>query len=126
MQGLCLSMGRVDEVRMCRAKVSGELVQSFVSNEDAGRDVQHAVFGIEVLNGGAAAGRVTFAKYFLKVAVQKLSNSIIHSSAPFPQASRRLRRKAWFDPNGTPSCTLLSGCQTALLLKPSVPAPKVR
>jgi hypothetical protein len=32
-----------------------------------GRDVQHAVFSIEVLNGGAAAGRVTFAKDFLKV-----------------------------------------------------------
>ena len=79
MQGLCLSMGRIDEVRMCRAKVSGELVQSIVSNKDTGRDVQHAVFSIEVLNGGAAAGRVTFAKDFLKVAVQKLNNSIIHS-----------------------------------------------
>jgi hypothetical protein len=31
------------------------------------------------LNCGAAAGRVTFAKDFLKVAVQKLNNSIIHS-----------------------------------------------
>src|SRR4029077_6245806 len=32
--------------------------------------------------GGAAAGRVTFAKDFLKVAVQKLNNSIFHSSIP--------------------------------------------
>ena len=75
-----LSMGRIDEVWMCRAEVAGELVQSVVSNKDTGRDVQHAVFGIEVLNGGAAAGCVTFAKDFLKVAAQKLNNSIIHSS----------------------------------------------
>jgi hypothetical protein len=77
MQGLWLSMGRIDEVWMCRAEVSGELVQSVVSDKHTGRDVQHAVFSIEVLNGGAAAGRVTFAKDFLKVAVQKLNNSII-------------------------------------------------
>src|SRR5713226_4797088 len=80
MQGLWLSMGRIDEVWMCRAEVSSKLVQCVVSNEDAGRNVQHAVFSIEVPNGGAAAGRVTFAKDFLKVAVQKLNNSIIHSS----------------------------------------------
>jgi hypothetical protein len=80
MQGLWLSMGRIDEVWMFRAEVSGELVQSVVSNKDTGRNVQHAVFGIEVLNGGAAAGRVTFAKDFLKVPVQKLNNSITHGS----------------------------------------------
>ena len=50
---------------------------------------------------------VTFAKHFLKVAVQKLNNSIIHSSIPCPRASRRLRWKAWFDPNETSS----SACQ---------------
>ena len=75
-------MRRIDEVWMCRAEVSGELVQSVVSNKDTGRDVQHAVFSIEVLNGGAAARRVTFAKDFLKIAVQKLNNSIIHRSIP--------------------------------------------
>src|ERR1700730_9192387 len=46
-QGLWLSMRRIDEVWMCRAKVSRELVQSVVSNKGTGRDVQHAVFGIE-------------------------------------------------------------------------------
>jgi hypothetical protein len=95
MQGLWLSMGRLDEVWMCRAEVSGELVQSVVSNKDTGRDVQHAVFSIEVLNGGAAAGRVTFAKDFLKVAVQKLNNSIIHSSIPCPRASRKTSLEDW-------------------------------
>ena len=49
---------------------------------------------------------VTFAKDFLKVAVQKLNNSIIHSSIPCPRASRRLR---WtVDPNETSSCALVS------------------
>jgi hypothetical protein len=80
-EGLWLSMRRIDEVWMCRAEVSGELVQSVVSNKDTGRDVQHAVFSIEVLNGGAAAGRVTFAKDFLKVAVQKLNYSMSASIA---------------------------------------------
>ena len=56
MQGLWLSMGRIDEVWMCRAEVSGELVQSVVSNKDTGRDVQHAVFSI-----------ATFRKYLAKV-----------------------------------------------------------
>ena len=82
MQGLWLSVGRIDEVWMCRAEVSGELVQSVVSDKHTRRDVQHAVLSIEVLNGGAAAGRVTFAKDFLKVALQKVNNSIIHSSIP--------------------------------------------
>ena len=40
MQGLWLSMGRIDEVWVCRAEVSGELVQSVVSNKDTGWDVQ--------------------------------------------------------------------------------------
>ena len=83
MQGLWLSMGSIDEVWMCRAEVSGELVQSVVSNKDTGRNVQHAVFSIEVPNSGAAAGRVTFAKDLLKVAVQKLNNSIVHSSIAY-------------------------------------------
>jgi hypothetical protein len=39
----------------------------------------YSVSSIEFLNGDAAAGRVTFAKDFLKVAAQKLNNSIAHS-----------------------------------------------
>src|ERR1700739_325840 len=82
MQGLCLAMVRIDEVGMCRAEISGKLVQSVVSNKDAGWDIQHTVVSIELLNGGAAEGRVAFAKDFLKVAVQKFNNSIAHSSIP--------------------------------------------
>jgi hypothetical protein len=73
------------------------------------------LFSKEVLNGGAAAGRVTFANDFLKVAVQRLNNSITYRSIPCPRASRRLRWKSGFDPNETSGCALLSGCQTALL-----------
>jgi hypothetical protein len=72
-------MGRIDELRMHRAEVSGEFVQGLTPDKDTGRDVQHAVFSIEIANGGAAAGRVTFAKDFLKIAVQNLNNSIIHN-----------------------------------------------
>jgi hypothetical protein len=79
MQGLWLSMGRVDEVWVCRAEVSSELIQCGVSNKDAGRNVQHAVFSIEVPNGRAPAGCVTFTKDFLKVATQKFNDPIFHS-----------------------------------------------
>ena len=65
-------MRRIDEVWMCRAEVSGELVYSVVSSKGTGRDIQHAVFSVEVLNGGAAAGRVTFAKDFLKLRYRSL------------------------------------------------------
>jgi hypothetical protein len=64
-ESLCLSKRRIDEVGMCRAEVSGELVQCIVTNKDTGRDVQHAVFGIEVFYGGATAGHATFTKDFL-------------------------------------------------------------
>ena len=55
--------------RSVDAEVSCELVQSVVPKEDTGRDVQHAVFSIEVLNGSATARRVSFAKDLLKVAI---------------------------------------------------------
>ena len=51
-----------------------------MSNKDTGRDVQHAVFSIEVLDRDATPRCITFAKDFLKVAVQKLNYSIIDSS----------------------------------------------
>ena len=52
-----------------------------VSDKGTGWGVKRAVFSVEILDGGAAAGRVIFEKDFLKVAVQKLNNSIIHSSS---------------------------------------------
>ena len=69
---------------------------------------------------------VTFAKHFLKVAVQKLNNSIIHSSIPCPRASRRLRWKAWFDPNETSSCACQGVRPRCSLLETVSSWPKVR
>ena len=63
--------------------MSASPTSDVVSNNDTGRNVQHTVFSIEVLNGGAAASHVTFAKDLLKVAVQKLNNSIVHSSIAY-------------------------------------------
>jgi hypothetical protein len=74
-------MGRVDEVRMCRAQLSGELVESVVPHMGTWRDIQHTVFSIEVGNGGAAAGRVAFPEHFLQIAVQKLDNSLGHRAS---------------------------------------------
>jgi hypothetical protein len=88
-------VGLIDKAWMCRAKVSGELVQSVVSDKDTGRDAQHAVISIEVLNRGAAAGRVTFAKDFLKVAGQKLNNSIVHVSILWISRFEYGTRAAW-------------------------------
>jgi hypothetical protein len=119
-------MRRIDEVWMCRAEVSGELVQSVMSNKDTGRDVQRTVLSIEFLNGGAAAARVTFAKDFLKIAVQKLNNSITHRSIPCQRSWCRLGWKTGFDPNETSRWFFFSGCQTAQVLLPSVTASKVR
>ena len=56
-EGLGLSMRRIDEVWMCRAEVSGELVYSVVSSKGTGRDIQHAVFSVEVMQH-AYSGRM--------------------------------------------------------------------
>ena len=97
-----------------------------VSDKGTGWGVKRAVFSVEILDGGAVAGRVIFAKDFLKVAVQKLNNSITHSFILCPRASRRLRWKTGFKPNETSSCALCQGVRPRRSCwKPSVRAPKV-
>jgi hypothetical protein len=63
---------------MGRAKFPCEFVQCVVSNEDARRNVEHAVVCVELFDGGAPAGRVTLAEDLLKVSIQKLNNSLSH------------------------------------------------
>jgi hypothetical protein len=58
-------------MRMRRSEIAGELVQCVVTNEDAGRHVQHAVFGVKFLNCGPSASRITFTENFRKVAVEQ-------------------------------------------------------
>ena len=60
-------MGRVGEMGMRGSQVTCKFVQRFVANEGTWGDIQHAVIGVEFLDGGAALRRVTLSKNFLKV-----------------------------------------------------------
>src|SRR5580704_19650589 len=58
----------------------GELVQCVVTDESAGRHVQHTVLGIKFLNCAPSASRITFTEYFRKIAVeQRLDTTHIHA-----------------------------------------------
>ena len=75
-------MGRVNEVWVRRAKVSGKFVEGGVPDEVARRDVEHAVFGIEFFNGGATPRRVALAENLLKVAMKQFMDTGIHNTSP--------------------------------------------
>src|ERR1700745_4348070 len=64
-------MRRIDIVWMRRSEIAGELVQCVVTNESAGRHVQHTVLGIKFLNCAPSASRITFTEYFRKIAVEQ-------------------------------------------------------
>src|SRR5580700_7883504 len=64
-------MRRINIVRMRRPKIAGELVQCVVTDESAGRRVQHTVLGIKFLNGAPSASRIAFTEYFRKIAVEQ-------------------------------------------------------
>ena len=71
-------MRRVHKVRVGRAQVTGELVQSVASDEEAWRRVEHAIVGVQLVYGCTATGGVTLAEYFLQVPMKKLNNSLGH------------------------------------------------
>jgi hypothetical protein len=56
---------------MCRSEIAGELVQRGVTDESAGRRVQHTVLGIKFPNCAPSASRIAFAEYFRKIAVEQ-------------------------------------------------------
>src|ERR1700722_4486819 len=56
---------------MRRSEIAGEFVQRVVTNKNAGRHVQYAVFGIKPPNSGPSARRITFTENFLKIAVEQ-------------------------------------------------------
>src|SRR5258705_8052353 len=64
-------MRRINIVWMRRSEIAGELVQCVVTDESAGRHVQHTVLGIKFLNCGPSASRIAFAEYFRKIAVEQ-------------------------------------------------------
>src|SRR5271170_1328059 len=81
-EGLGLTVGSVNEVRMGRAEIASKFVEDFGADEYSGRRIQHAVFGIEVLNRCSAARRITLAEDFLKVAVKQFADMVGHRISP--------------------------------------------
>ena len=69
MERLRLAVRRVPKMRVSRTQVSGELVQCVVSHENAGRRIEEAVVGVELLDRRTAACGVAFAEDLLEVAV---------------------------------------------------------
>ena len=69
MERLRLAPWRVDKMRVSRAQVSRKLVQGVAPNEDAGRRVEDAVIGVELVDSRATTGGVAFSENLLEVAV---------------------------------------------------------
>jgi len=69
MERLRLAVRRVHEVGVSRAEVSCELVQCVVPDENAGRHIEDAVIGVELLDCRTTAGGVAFTENLLEVAV---------------------------------------------------------
>jgi hypothetical protein len=63
---------------MGRTELPGELVHGVVSDNDAILNVDHAIVGIEVFDGGAAASRITLPEDLLKVSIKKFRNTLGH------------------------------------------------
>src|ERR1700739_3229263 len=70
-QNLRRAMRRITIVRSRRGEIAGELVHSVVTDESAGRQVQHPVLCIKFLNCAPSASRITFTEYFRKIAVEQ-------------------------------------------------------
>ena len=66
---LRLAVWRIDETRVSRAQVSRELVQGVAPDKNAGRRVEDAVIGVELVDSRATTGGVAFSENLLEVAV---------------------------------------------------------
>src|SRR5438045_9578375 len=75
-------MRGVDEVRVGRPEIASKFVERFGADEEAGRRVQHAVFGIEVLDRCSAARRAALAKDLLKIALKQFADMVGHRLSP--------------------------------------------
>jgi hypothetical protein len=75
---LGLTMRGVDEVRVGRPEIVSKFVERFGADEYAGRRVQHAVFGIEVLDRCSAARRITLAEDLLKITLEQFADVVGH------------------------------------------------
>src|SRR5271169_4513607 len=73
-------MRRINIMGMRRSEIAGEPVQCVVTDESAGRHVQHTVLGIKLLNCAPSASQVTLTEYFRKIAVeQRLDTTHIYA-----------------------------------------------
>src|SRR6267142_402430 len=70
----------VDEIRVRCAKLAGESVESVVPGEYALRHVEHAVLGVELLDGGATTLRVTFAEDLPNIAQKQFVSAVVHDA----------------------------------------------
>jgi hypothetical protein len=68
-ESLRFAVRDISEVRMGRAKIASKLIESLAPDERARRHVEDAVFGIKLLDRGAAARRVALSENFLKITV---------------------------------------------------------
>src|ERR1700722_19553061 len=64
-------MRRINIVLMCRSEIAGELVQCVVTDESAGRYVEHTVLGIKLPDSAPSASRIAFTEYFRKIAAKQ-------------------------------------------------------
>jgi hypothetical protein len=81
-------MGRVCKMRVGCTEVTGELVQSVASDEDAWRSIEHAIVSVELVYGCVATGGIALAKDLLQVPIKKLNNSLGHHHFPDIRAYR--------------------------------------
>jgi hypothetical protein len=61
-KSLGLSVGRIYKMRVGRAEITSELVQSVASDEHAWRNIEYAIVRVELVNGCTAAGGITLAE----------------------------------------------------------------
>src|SRR6202140_1664161 len=79
-QNLGRAKRRINIMWMRRSEIAGELVQCVVTDESAGRHVQHTILRIKFLNCAPSASRITFTEYFRKIAVeQRLDTAHIYA-----------------------------------------------
>jgi hypothetical protein len=81
-ESLSFAVRRVNEMRVRRAKISGEFVEGGAPYERARRHVERAVFGIQFFDGGATPCHVAFAENLLKVAMKQFLDTAIHNTSP--------------------------------------------
>jgi hypothetical protein len=79
---LGLAARGVNEVRVGRPEIASKSVERFGADEYARRRVQHAVFGVEVLDRCSAADRITLTEDLLKVTMEQFVNTVGHKISP--------------------------------------------